>query len=197
VFQRVSFLYLSSAILSHLLALGHVLLLRQRGPLDLFLAGLTVPTHALGCVQFPVAKQVCCGDPRLVLQNTSPHSDRPFSAGQANVFLRITAARHPHSTCAHAPCCQSFGGLYKAIQSSVYIIKSARACGEAIYYYTPPPPRSPTARVRKLFQTVSKTRSRIIFSGARSITISRTNCTASLDSAHVVELLRLSVHQSV
>ena len=134
MFQRVSFLYLSSAILSHLLALGHVLLLRQRGPLDLFLAGLTVPTHALGCVQFPVAKQVCCGDPRLVLQNTSPHSDRPFSAGQANVFLRITAARHPHSTCAHAPCCQSFGGLYKAIQSSVYIIKSARACGEAIYH---------------------------------------------------------------
>ena len=133
-----------------------------KGPLDLFQGGLTVPTHALGCVQFPVAKQVCCGDPRLVLQNTSPHSDRPFSAGQANVFLRITAARHPHSTCAHAPCCQSFGGLYKAIQSSVYIIKSARACGEAIYYYTPPPPRSPTARVRKLFQTVSKTRSRKI-----------------------------------
>ena len=74
-----------------------------KGRLDLIQAGLTVPTLALGCVQFPVAKQVCCGDPRLVLQNTSPHSDRPFSAGQANVFLRITAARHPHTSCARPP----------------------------------------------------------------------------------------------
>ena len=38
--------------------------------LDLVQAGLTVGTLALGCVQFLVAKQICCGDPSLVLQNT-------------------------------------------------------------------------------------------------------------------------------
>ena len=106
-----------------------------KGLPDLVQAGLTVATLTLGYVQVPVAKQVCCGDPRLVFQNT-PHSDTLFSVGQGHCCSPSVLKLHPcaNVTSRSAGCIKSYSYRFKRCHlgdvTSVFYIKSMRACGE-------------------------------------------------------------------